>query len=61
MVVKGLEERRWMIMNGGIKEGNKGRWGSRLDVYGGKGKVDHRLYIGGGGDKRKDGILKDKK
>jgi len=31
-----------------------------LNVYGGKGKVGHRLYIGGGGDKRKDGILRDR-
>jgi len=40
---------------------NKERWGSGLDVYGGKGRVGHRLYIGGRGDKRGDGIVRDKR
>jgi len=47
-----------MIMNGGIMGDEEAGW---REVYRVKGRVGHRLYIGGRVDKRGDGMFRDKR
>jgi len=51
----GIRDRRWMIMNDGIREMRK------LDIYKEKGRIGHRLCIEGRRDKKGDGMIRDKR